>query len=245
MIDRRHLLGSLAAVAVPSLAMAQDWGYDGPAGPDRWGLIRPDWQACMAGQEQSPVDLIDAVRADLPMLALSSQPVEGRAVYSGGLVVETGAGCRFTLAGDRFELQFYRFHHPSEHAIGGQRANMEMQFWFRQASTGRWCALATMIVEGAAHAALGSVLDLRPAMGSPVAAPMLDPTSLMPRNRQAYWRYQGSMTTPPCAEVVLWTVLREPVQASREQIVRFTEAYPANARPLVPMGRRFLLSSGA
>jgi len=84
-----------------------------------------------------------------------------------------------------------------------------------------------------------------PASGASVAAPMLDPLALFPRNRQAYWRYQGSLTTPPCAETVTWSVLREPIHAARGQIERFAAVFPNNARPLLPVGRRFLLSSGA
>jgi carbonic anhydrase len=42
---------------------------------------------------------------------------------------------------------------------------------------------------------------------------------------------------------VLWTVFRESIEASPEQIRQFAALFPANARPVKPLNRRFLLES--
>lgn len=56
-------------------------------------------------------------------------------------------------------------------------------------------------------------------------------THFLPASTSTY-RYAGSLTTPPCSEIVSWIVFREPVEASIGQIETFAEIFPMNARPL-------------
>ncbi|XP_060114859.1 carbonic anhydrase 6 isoform X2 [Heteronotia binoei] len=42
--------------------------------------------------------------------------------------------------------------------------------------------------------------------------------SLLPENRANYYRYSGSLTTPPCSETVIWTVFDSPIKLSHTQI---------------------------
>ncbi|NWR83464.1 CAH15 anhydrase, partial [Furnarius figulus] len=46
-------------------------------------------------------------------------------------------------------------------------------------------------------------------------------STLLPRagRLSGYYRYQGSLTTPDCSEVVVWTVFEEPVEIGREQVL--------------------------
>ncbi|KAA0704349.1 Carbonic anhydrase 12 [Triplophysa tibetana] len=46
--------------------------------------------------------------------------------------------------------------------------------------------------------------------------------NLLPQNNLAqYYRYHGSLTTPPCSQVVLWTVYEVPIYISWSQFDRF------------------------
>ena len=77
-----------------------------------------------------------------------------------------------------------------------------------------------------------------------LVADPLNPESLLPPpDRRGFWRYAGSLTTPPCAETVTWTVLKTPIFIGAAQIEKFREMFPMNARPIQPLGRRFLLQS--
>src|SRR5262249_35280384 len=80
--------------------------------------------------------------------------------------------------------------------------------------------------------------------GPPVPAdPAIDPSGLLPA-RRAYYRYEGSLTTPPCTETVDWLLRPGRVQEAEAHIARFAKLYPMNARPVQNRNRRFILSSG-
>lgn len=78
------------------------------------------------------------------------------------------------------------------------------------------------------NAVLKNILDSfvpvhdSPGKAHPIKEP-LDPLSLLPKHRQRYFRYEGSLTTPSCDEAVIWTVLREPVPLALSQIERFKD----------------------
>jgi carbonic anhydrase len=76
--------------------------------------------------------------------------------------------------------------------------------------------------------------------GAAQLASPVDPAVFLPRERARY-RYEGSLTTPPCSEVVDWNVYEQPIEVAAEDIATFKSLFPMNARPLQAIGRRFLL----
>ena len=72
-----------------------------------------------------------------------------------------------------------------------------------------------------------SKFDLRPSHnanypnlhpGSNTVIPPLTLSTLLPVDRSDFFRYEGSLTTPPCSEAVIWTVLNRTVGISVEQV---------------------------
>ena len=49
---------------------------------------------------------------------------------------------------------------------------------------------------------------------------------------QRYYRYDGSLTTPPCYESVLWTVLQDPIKLSFDQLHAFKYLHDDSAKPM-------------
>uniref|UniRef100_A0A671PI37 Carbonic anhydrase 6 n=1 Tax=Sinocyclocheilus anshuiensis TaxID=1608454 RepID=A0A671PI37_9TELE len=46
----------------------------------------------------------------------------------------------------------------------------------------------------------------------------LNVRSMLPENLSHFFRYQGSLTTPPCHESILWTVFNTPITLSHTQV---------------------------
>lgn len=73
---------------------------------------------------------------------------------------------------------------------------------------------------------------------------------LLPRNKSAYFRYNGSLTTPTCNEVVTWTVFKEAVEVSQAQMDALRSLGSTNGgkivnnyRPLQELHSRKVMSS--
>ena len=69
----------------------------------------------------------------------------------------------------------------------------------------------------------------------------LSVSQLLPADRD-YYRFNGSLTTPPCSEGVWWLVIKEPVSVSRQQVEAFKKVmgHPNN-RPVQPVNARPIL----
>lgn len=46
----------------------------------------------------------------------------------------------------------------------------------------------------------------------------IDVRAMFPENLNHFFRYQGSLTTPPCYESILWTVFDTPITLSHNQV---------------------------
>lgn len=45
--------------------------------------------------------------------------------------------------------------------------------------------------------------------------------SLLPKNTDVFYTYKGSLTTPPCNEVVTWIIFPMPVSISVSQVLLY------------------------
>ncbi len=63
----------------------------------------------------------------------------------------------------------------------------------------------------------------------------------MPDNKE-YYRFNGSLTTPPCTEGVLWMVMKNQVAVSAEQVKQLAEVLEhPNNRPVQAVNARPIL----
>jgi carbonic anhydrase len=100
-----------------------------------------------------------------------------------------------------------------------------------------------MFEEGAANSALAeSWKQIPKKVGDKNSlSSQVNASSLLPENRD-YYRFNGSLTTPPCSEGVVWLVMKNSVSASKEQIETFSNVmHHANNRPLQAINARPVL----
>jgi carbonic anhydrase len=220
------------------------WSYEGDTGPEHWGQLQPDFKACQLGLEQTPIDLDSAMRGDAGIVALDYKPLPLRILNNGHTIqVNADAGCACAIGGTRYELLQFHFHHPSEHLLSGRRFDLECHFVHRSGA-GDLAVVGVFIRPGEKNAALQPIWDAMPRQEGPElrAGGSIGPVALLPRNA-SYFRYMGSLTTPPCSEGLTWTVFRDPIEASPEQIRQFAALFPNNARPVQGRNRRFLIEA--
>ena len=218
------------------------WSYEGDTGPHLWGGLDSSFAACDSGVQQSPIDLTDAIPAGGGGLEIQWQPAAGEVVDNGHTIqVNIDAGSSTTLQGRQFSLLQFHFHLPSEHTVDGEEYPLEVHF-VHQAEEGDLAVIGVFMDGGGGHSAVQSIWDAIPGVDQePTPLASLDPNAFLPGGR-SYFRYAGSLTTPPCSEVVNWVVLAEAIAVSQAQVDAFAALYPMNARPLQPPYRRFILT---
>ena len=240
------LLGGMVTGAVTLAAQDVHWGYTGEAGPEHWGELSPDYAACSAGREQSPVDIPSSAPLNSSGITFNYQPSALNIINNGHVIqVNYDAGSSITVEGKTYNLVQYHFHAMSEHTMSGQHTPIEMHL-VHQADDKSLAVVGVMLTQGAENTAYAPTWGHLPAHEGPaatVAGVMVDAAAMLPANR-AYYRYNGSLTTPACSEGVKWHVLQQPVQLSAAQIAALTAIYSNDYRPTQPLNARtFLLST--
>lgn len=219
------------------------WTYEGEDGPAHWSELDHSFATCGAGHEQSPIDLNDsAIPAAVMPPAVYWHPAEVTAATNNGhtFQVSLNKPGKIVIDGVPYEFLQFHFHAGSEHTINGYRYPLEVHL-VHAAADGRLAVIGIMFVEGKENPALSQLISTLPGTeGSYDPDMAFDLNDLLPGSWSVY-RYAGSLTTPPCSEVVSWTVFEKPLTASSDQIKVFETLFPHSYRPVQPLGRRFVL----
>lgn len=232
------LFGSVAVSAVD----APHWTYSGKQGPQNWATLTPEFGGC-AGKNQSPINLTGFIEAELEKIKISYQQ-GGTEILNNGHTVQVNysAGSSISVDGIQFDLKQFHFHAPSENNINGKSYPMESHL-VHSDKDGNLAVVALMFEVGAENKALAPIWSLIPekagqknSLPTPFAA-----ASLLPESRD-YYRFNGSLTTPPCTEGVRWLVMKSPVSASQKQMDAFSHVmHHPNNRPVQPVNSRTVL----
>lgn len=253
--------------------VASDWHYpkelpNGVLSDDEdWGGI------CASGKRQSPVDLaVDAsIRGEFNSFIFHNYdaPMKNPNVINNGhsIQISTVPG-PISIAGGGLNGNYIfdqmHFHWASEHTINGGRYALELHMVHHDK---RYDTIQRAAQEKNGVAVLGILFHVTKDP-NPIVEKMLENShrvfessgtnttykdqlllsEFLPKNKETYFRYEGSLTTPGCGEAVVWTVFNQSLPLSIEQLERFKSVHDDsghelkhNYRHIQPLNSRSLI----
>jgi len=224
---------------------AEHWSYSGHGGPKEWGNLEPRYAACSSGRTQSPIDIKDAKKADLPALKFDYNSVPLNIIDNGHTIqINYPAGSTLTVGGKTFTLKQFHFHHPSEERVNGHGYDMVTHLVHGDGE-GRLAVVAVFLKKGSPSGLIDLVWKNIPKekeKAVEVSGAAVSVKDLLPADH-GYYTFAGSLTTPPCSEGVTWYVMKTPVDLSEAQVAAFAKLYPMNARPVQKTNGREILET--
>jgi carbonic anhydrase len=220
------------------------WGYTGNEGPKYWGTLDERFTMCSEGKMQTPIDIIPTKNVKLDKLGFEYLAKATTVINNGHTIqVNIASGSTLNIDGLKFELKQFHFHTPSENNIKGHQYPLEAHFVHATAD-GKLAVVAVMFEEGEANPILSKIWSKFPLETNKEVAIELSSEnikSLMPYKKE-YYKFMGSLTTPPCSENVRWNVLKTTMTISKEQVKQFFDIYGhSNNRPIQATNEREIL----
>ncbi|KAH9610537.1 hypothetical protein KSS87_010151 [Heliosperma pusillum] len=221
-------LGVASFLLTVALSSSEEFEKFNYSDPRKWGIENPENAMCSLGKQQSPIDIITnnvIVNKNLQPLTRDYH-VYNASLSTNGLQVEvvfSGRG-ELVIDGKTYYLKQMHWHTPSEHRLNGVQYAAELH-QVHAATDGSRTVVGILFKYGPPSSLLTMLkpqLDelakqLCEGNAKPKAVPRFASLYLKRRPRN-YYRYLGSLTTPPCDENVLWNVLAKVKTISRDQV---------------------------
>ncbi|KAL4571736.1 hypothetical protein LXL04_018501 [Taraxacum kok-saghyz] len=230
---------------------SQQFGYiaGSPNEPAKWGSMRPDWKTCETGKLQSPIN-IDVVQAEMqpPDLKMAYKDAPVKLVNEGfDLNVEwQGDAGGIEIGGVNYKLVHSHWHTPSEHTIDGKRFDAELHL-VHSSGKEELAVMGCLYTIGQPDPLIQSVAEKMKKLSG--TAKGIDAGTISASDIKCggkkYFRYIGSLTTPPCTEGVTWTIAGDVRTISQDQFQMIRGLvepdFQENARPIQLAGDRPIL----
>ncbi|ELK36227.1 Carbonic anhydrase 14, partial [Myotis davidii] len=234
----------------------EHWTYEGPHGQDHWSASFPE----CGGNAQSPINIeTNSVTFDSNLNALQphgyDQPGPGPLeLHNNGHTVQLSLPPTLYLEGLPRKYVAVQLHlhwgergsrTGSEHQINSKASAAELHIVHYDADSYSSVGEAMKSPEGLA--VLGILIEVgeteNPAYehilshlheirykGQKTSVPPFSVRELLPPELAQFFRYNGSLTTPPCYQSVVWTVFSQKVQISAGQLEKLQETLLSRER---------------
>lgn len=225
---------------------ATHWGYEKDISPEHWAELSENFKMCSAGKNQTPIDITDAyVVTEKHHIDIQYNVSPEHIVFNGHTVqVNTNTNDDYLILDhEKFYLKQFHFHTPSENTIEGKSYPLELHFVNANAD-GQLTVLAVMFEFAEANSEITKLWESlsKNENDTKKIKNIINLGGLLPKHRE-YYRFTGSLTTPPCDEGVNWIVLKQPISFSEEQLAKFKEIIKQqhNNRPLQSTNGRIVI----
>lgn len=246
----------------PSAVADFDYRKENPRAPQHWGDLKEEWSTCKNGKMQSPIAIWEKnatkVVTSLKDLVVNYKPAnatiknEEHAIS----VLWDGDAGSIQINGTQYFLKQCHWHHPSEHMVDGKKFDLELHMVHKTQDNNKVAVIGFLYKLGEPNSFITkvtkhitSLIDV--VMGIPLGE--IDPRKVKKAHflykeakpkkaKSKFYRYMGSLTTPPCREGVVWhlnkkvqTVSLAQVKLLQQAVFTFAEN---NARPIQPLNGR-------
>jgi carbonic anhydrase len=211
--------------------------------------LNQDWSACEGVAEdarQSPIDIAEVkVDRHLRPLDLDIHPTTID-IFNNGHTIEQhyeGTGSSIYFEGHEYELLQFHFHTFSEHAIAGELGDMELHAVFRNPEEGDYLVVGQLFEVGEKiNPFIQQLIDAGLPAKDGDTTETEDEINVEDvfTSTASYYTYPGSLTTPPCSEIVTWVVLQKPAEFTEDQYQAFRHILGNDFRPLQKLNDRVI-----
>jgi len=189
---------------------------------------------------QSPIDISVDPMDDLSnwLFTYVSSPLD-MILQDHRIQLNIRPGSSIMVDGIKHNLKYLVFKTPGEHSLQGASRAAEVQF-YHESTDGRIAIVAVMVTVGGVNKDLSPLITRLPIVpDNAVVDPafLVLPLNFLP-DRKKYFRYDGSLSEPPCTEGVKWIVMQDTIEFADSQIEALNALTSDNSRPIQSLNGR-------
>lgn len=217
-----------------------DNALDGPTNWDQYCVADGTANQCGSTERQSPINITGAV--DNPNLEAftTNYLVSATEIVNNGHTIQFNykGNATLTFNNTDYSLLQFHFHVDSEHKVNDVFKPLEVHLVHAD-SSGNLAVVGVFFEVGTENSFLNQFINDLPKQKDETFtnAAIYNANMLLPSNKN-YFTYSGSLTTPPCSEIVSWIVMEQPIEISQQQLDAFKTIMVKNNRPVQPLGNR-------